>query len=114
MALKKQIQARAGFMLEYWRIGDWRISMQHKIMDICLIPYLSSKTRVDGLEPVNEEIRKIRIFDAVNKIDAARSIYGFSEHFSPEALEAAGIDIYKIMYQYIKDHVPEFDGAMDV
>ena len=114
MALKKQIQSRAGFLLEYWRIGDWRIFMQHNIMDICLIPYLSSKTRENGLEPINEEIRKVRVFDAVNKIDPEKSKFGFSEHFSPAALESAGKDIYKLMYQYIKDHVPEFAGAEDV
>ena len=114
MALRKPIQARAGFLLNYWRIGDWRISMQHKIMDICLIPYLTNKTRSDGLDPVNEEIRKIRVFDAVNKVVAERSVFDFTEHFSPTALESAGIDIYKIMYQYIKDHVPEFVDAEDV
>ena len=114
MALKKQILARAGFMLEYWRIGDWRITMQHRIMDISLVPYLSSKTRTDGLEPVNEEIRKIRVFDAVNKINPLKSTLNYSNHFSPTALESAGVDIYKIMYQYIKDHVPEFEGAEDV
>lgn len=114
MALRKPIQARAGFVLEYWRIGDWRISMQHQIMDICLVPYLSGKTRADGLDPVNEEVRKIRVFDGVNKLDSTKSTYGFSEHFSPNALESAGIDIYKIMYQYIKDHVPEFSGAEDI
>ena len=114
MALKKQILARAGFLLEYWRIGDWRISMQHKIMDICLIPYLTTKTRSDGLDPVNEEVRKIRVFDAVNKVVPEKSVCDFSEHFSPTALEMAGIDIYKIMYLYIKDHVPEFNNAEDI
>ena len=113
MALKKKIKARAGFEMEYWKISDWHIKMAYRVMDITLTPYISSVTRESGMDPVNEEVRKIRVYDDVDKVNPEKSVLNYTNYFSPEALERSKLDIYKIMYQYIKDHVPEFEGAED-
>ncbi len=105
--------SRAGFNMEYWRITDWHIRMTQNLMDITLTPYVSSQTREDGLEPINEEIRKIRVYDDIDKNVPENSTYVYTENFSPQALENAQIDIYKLMYEYIKNNVSEFEGAKD-
>jgi hypothetical protein len=114
MALKKKIKSRSGINLEYWKIGSWFVDTVHKTVDINLIPYYSSKTRNEGLEPINEEIRKIRAYDLVNKIDEKKSVLLYSDYFSPEAISAKHANIYEIMYLFIKQTNKEFKEAEDV
>ena len=114
MALKKSIKSRAGFDMEYWRIGSWNINMSQGIMDITLIPYISSDTREGGLSPINEESRKIRIYDRIDKLNPEKSILSYTDNFSPAALENADKSIYQLMYDYIKENVEEFEGAEDI
>lgn len=114
MALKKTITSRSGFELSYWKIVSWRIDLPRKMVDITLIPFVSSETREEGLEPVNEERRQIKVYDRINNTHPEKSTYNYSENFSPEALEKAGVDIYKLMYEYIKNHVTEFSDAQDI
>lgn len=114
MALQKTIRSRAGFDMSYWKITDWRITMNTGNVDITLTPYISSETRIEGLDPVNEEARKIRAFNKIDKVDPTKSIYDYSNYFSPLALEVSDLDIYKMMYKYIKEKVVEFEGAIDI
>lgn len=113
MALQKTIQSRAGFDMEYWKIASWYINMSQNIMDITLVPYISMETRGKGLMPIVEEARKIRIYDRIDKFNPKKSQYDYTDNFSPEALEDSSLDIYKLMYKYIKDNVEEFEGATD-
>lgn len=114
MALKKKIKSRAGFDMKYWKIGSWNINMSQRIMDIKLIPYISNETRENGLEPINEEIRKIRIFDRVDKLNPENSMTNYTDYFSPQALDEADESIYRLMYKYIKGNVAEFIGSEDI
>lgn len=103
MALNKTISSRAGFEMSYWKITNWSIIMSQNLMNIDLTPYISIETRKNNLEPVYDERRKIRVIgnDYIN-------------NFSPLALENSDLDIYKIMYNYIKANVVEFNGAIDI
>ena len=103
MALHKTIISRAGFEISYWKITNWNIIMSSSIMGIDLTPYVSSETRHNGLDPVIEETRKIKIIKN-----------NYINYFSPTALELSPDDIYKIMYTYIKEKVPEFKEAIDI
>ena len=103
MALNKTIISRAGFEMSYWKITNWNITMSQNLMNIDLTPYISIETRQNNLEPVYDERRKIRIIGD-----------DYTNNFSPFALENSDLDIYKIMYNYIKTNVPEFNGAIDI
>lgn len=103
MALNKLIMSRSGFEMSYWKIVDWSIILSQGLVNIDLTPYISEQTRQQNLSPVFEERRKIRI-----------SGDDYINYFSPAALEASPDDIYKIMYKYIKEKVPEFQGATDI
>lgn len=103
MALNKTIISRAGFEMSYWKITNWNITMSQNLMNIDLTPYISIETRQNNLEPVYDERRKIRIIGD-----------DYTNNFSPFALENSDLDIYKIMYNYIKTNVIEFDGAIDI
>ena len=114
MAIKKKIISRAGFEMGYWKITDWRPVMAHNLFEITLTPYVSSQTRADGLEPVHEEIRKIRVYDDINKIHPDKSTFDYTNSFSPQALENSNMSIYELMYKYIKENVPEFQDYEDI
>lgn len=114
MAIRKTITSRAGFEMDYWKINSWNINMGKNIMDITLIPYISSDTREGGLEPINEEIRKIRIYDRIDKLNPEKTILNYTNNFSPAALENLDKSIYQLMYDYIKENVKEFEGAEDI
>lgn len=111
MALLKEITTRSGLTVSYWKITDWKINQSAKSMDITLTPYVSSKTRTEGFEPVRDEVRKIRATDYSN----VRTDY--TDNFSPDALDKAAQEnrsIYKVMYDFIKSHNNEFIEAKDV
>lgn len=103
MALNKTIKSRAGFDMSYWKITDWHVTIGQNTMSIDLTPYVSQETRIENLEPVYDERRKIRVFGE-----------DYTNYFSPAALETSPDDIYKIMYRYIKEKVAEFEGATDI
>ncbi|MFY9263784.1 MAG: hypothetical protein WAO49_09170, partial [Arcanobacterium sp.] len=71
-------------------------------------------TREGGLSPINEESRKIRIYDRIDKLNPEKSILSYTDNFSPAALENADKSIYQLMYDYIKENVEEFEGAEDI
>lgn len=89
--------------MNYWKIASWNINLPQKTMNIDLVPYISKEFKSLGYEPVYDELRKIRITGA-----------GYTDNFSPNALELATLDIYKLMYNYIKTNVPEFSETIDV
>lgn len=103
MAIKKDITSRSGITLSYWKISDWRVILSQNSLQITLVPYVSSETRTDGLEPINEEIRKIRVIGE-----------DYNNIFSPEALDKTDISIYKLMYNYIKENIDEFKDSEDI
>lgn len=114
MALIKEIETRSGITVEYWKITDWKINQYAKSMDITLTPYISSKTRIDGYDPVRDEVRKIRATDYITKSDTGMSRTDYTDYFSPEALEKSaqeGKTIYNVMYDYIKEKNQEFADA---
>ena len=114
MALNKIILSRSGFEMSYWKITDWNIKMSQKTMEITLTPFLSSETRIDGLEPIYDEIRRIRISDVESRRDPSLSTFDYTNNFGPVALESSNLDIYKLMYLYIRKNVPEFEGATNI
>ena len=116
MALIKEIKTRSGIIVAYWKITDWKINQSAKSMDITLTPYVSSKTRADGYDPVRDEVRKIRATDYITKNDIGMSRTDYTDYFSPEALEKNAKDgktVYHVMYDYIKEKQPEFISAVD-
>ena len=114
MALNKTIVSRSGFEMSYWKITDWHIIISQNLLNIDITPYISQETRQNNLEPVHDERKKIRVIDKIDFINPTNSTYDYTSYFSPSALEQSNLDIYKIMYNYIKEKVPEFQGAIDV
>lgn len=116
MGLVQQITTKSGFEISYWKITDWKISQAAKAADIILTPYISNKARLEGFEPVRDEVRKIRASDYYMGPQVPVNRTDYTDYFSPEALERAakeGKTIYNVMYEYIKTHAPEFALAED-
>ena len=116
MGLIKTIQTRAGFQVSYWKITDWKINQSGRTADIILTPYISSQTRVEGYDPVRDEVRKVRASDYYLNEGSSLNRTDYTDYFSPEALERAmqeGKTIYNVMYEYVKTHAPEFNLAID-
>lgn len=117
MALKKEIKTRSGFCVSYWKITDWKINQTAKSMDITLTPYISSQTRQEGYDPVRDEVIKVRATDYYVKEGSSSNRTNYTDYFSPTALELAakeGKSIYKVMYDYIKEHNEIFNEAEDI
>ena len=116
MGLIKEIEARAGFVISYWKITDWKINQSAAAIDIILTPYVSNERKQEGYEPVRDEVRKVRASD-YNKGDGyPHNRTDYTDYFSPLALEKAakeGKTIYNVMYEYVKTHAPEFELAED-
>lgn len=116
MAIIKEIQTSSGMMVSYWKITDWKINQTAKSVDIILTPYISSQTRINGYDPVRDEVRKIRATDYYVKEGSLANRTDYTDYFSPSALEKSALDgrtVYHIMYDYIKEKQPEFAGAID-
>jgi hypothetical protein len=111
------MQTKSGITVSYWKITDWKINQSAKSADIILTPYISSQTRMDGYEPIRDEVRKIRATDYFVKEGSSANRTDYTDYFSPIALEKSAKDgktIYNIMYEYIKIKYPEFADANDV
>lgn len=116
MALIKEIKTRSGIIVAYWKITDWKINQSAKSVDIILTPYISSQTRIDGYDPVRDEVRKIRAVDYFVKEGSPLNRTDYTDYFSPDALEKSalkGKTIYHAMYDYIKEKDAEFINAID-
>lgn len=116
MGLIQEITARAGFIISYWKITDWKINLSAKAIDIILTPYISNQSRKDGYDPVRDEVRKVRASDYYRFDGCPENRTDYTDYFSPSALEKAakeGKTIYNIMYEYVKTHAPEFKLAED-
>lgn len=116
MGLIKTMFSKSGFEVSYWKITDWKINQTAKAIDIILTPYISNKARIDGYEPVRDEVRKVRASDFFVKEESELNRTNYTDYFSPAALEKAakeGKTIYNIMYEYVKTHAPEFELAED-
>ena len=116
MGLIKEIEAKSGIIISYWKITDWKISQASSSIDIILTPYVSNTARIDGYEPVRDEVRKVRASDYLPGKNHPLSRSQYTDYFSPEALEKAakeGKTIYNIMYEYVKTYAPEFELAED-
>ena len=115
MALIKEIESRSGVKVSYWKITDWRINQSGHSVDIVLTPYISNEARLNGYEPLRDEVRKVRAIDYIGH-DGQLVHSNYTDYFSPSALEKAakeGKTIYNIMYEYVKTHAPEFELAED-
>lgn len=116
MGLIKEIEARSGITVSYWKITDWKINQTAQAIDIILTPYVSNKSRKEGYDPVRDEVRKVRASDYYKGEDYPDNRTNYTDYFSPEALERAARDgktIYNVMYEYVKTHAPEFELAED-
>lgn len=117
MALIKEIKTRSGIIVAYWKITDWKINQLAKSIDITLTPYISSQTRIDGYDPVRDEVRKVRAVDYFVEENSPLNRTDYTDYFSPEALAQSalrGKSIYHIMYDYIKNKYIEFADAVDL
>lgn len=116
MGLIKTISSKSGFNVSYWKITDWKINQTAKAIDIILTPYISNETRINGYEPVRDEVRKVRASDFYHGEGSNLNRNNYTDYFSPAALERAakeGKTIYNVMYEYVKTHAPEFELAED-
>lgn len=116
MGLIKEIEARSGVTISYWKITDWKISQASAAADIILTPYISNEARLEGYEPMRDEVRKVRASDYYGGEGHPHNRTQYTDYFSPSALEKAakeGKTIYNVMYEYVKTHAPEFDLAED-
>ena len=116
MGLVKNIETRSGIIVSYWKITDWKINLNGKAIDIILTPYISNEKRLNGYDPVHDEIRKVRATDYYKGEGCPYNRTDYTDYFSPSALEKAakeGKTIYNIMYEYVKTHAPEFELAED-
>lgn len=116
MAIIKELTTKSGITVSYWKITDWKINQSAKSVDIILTPYVSSQTRIDGYEPLRDEVRKIRATDYFVKEGSSVNRSDYTDYFSPTALEDGaknGKTVYHIMYGYIKEKYPEFVDASD-
>ena len=116
MAIIKELISKSGITVSYWKITDWKINQSAKSVDIILTPYISSKTRINGYEPVRDEVRKIRATDYFVTEGSSVNRSDYTDYFSPCALEKSAKDgktVYHIMYDYIKEKHSEFADAMD-
>lgn len=116
MGLIKEIEARSGITVSYWKITDWKISQSAEAIDIILTPYISNQIRKSGYDPVRDEIRKVRASNYYKGDGSLMNRTDYTDYFSPAALERAakeGKTIYNVMYEYVKTHAPEFELAED-
>lgn len=117
MALIRELTTKSGITVSYWKITDWKINQSAKSVDIILTPYISSQTRIDGYDPVRDEVRKIRATDYFVKEGSSVNRTDYTDYFSPSALEKSaknGETVYHVMYNYIKKKHPEFTDSDDV
>ena len=115
MGLIKNITAKSGIVISYWKITDWKINQQAKAIDIVLTPYISNDKKLEGYDPLRDEVRKVRAMDHKNP-EGIFNNSDYTDYFSPEALERAakqGKTIYNVMYEYVKEKAPEFQLAED-
>ena len=116
MGLIKSIEGRSGITVSYWKITDWKINQSAEAIDIILTPYISSELRVEGYDPVRDEVRKVRASNFYKGEGYPLNRTDYTDYFSPEALTRAaqeGKTIYNVMYEYVKTHAPEFNLATD-
>ena len=117
MALLKEIETKSGVVVSYWKITDWKINMAAKSVDITLTPYVDTKTRQNGYEPVRDAVQKIRATDYYVKEGSPTNRTDYTDYFSPNALNEMAQNqksIYQVMYEYIKSHVEDFKEAKDI
>lgn len=115
MALYKQITTPSGFTISYWKIQSFELDNVQKTAKIQVAPYVSKESRQGGMEPVDSEKQRITVrdYDYTGTDYAHMTSLDYSDHFSPAVLEAAGMDIYKVMYGYLKT-TDFFEGATDI
>lgn len=115
MALHKEVTVKSGFKVSYWKLKGIEMDNSRGTARLTIMPYVSKTAREKGLEPVQSETRSfiVRDYDYGGTDYAAQTRQDYTEHFAPAALEAAGLDIYKVAYGYLK-RLPEFAGAKDI
>lgn len=115
MALYKEIAAKSGVVLRYWRIGRVEVDNEARLARLAVLPYVSAEARQQGLPYLAGEVRQLIIkdYDFSGTEYESRSNLDYTQNFSPAALEKAGKDLYKVAYGYLKG-LPSFAEAEDI
>lgn len=115
MALHRPYENESGVSMSYWMISDFLIDRSETRVAITVIPYASEAARLAGKFPILSEKRKyyIRDFDYTGTKYEKQTNLEYTETFSPKKIEESGVDIYKMLYAYLKT-IEFFSDAEDV
>ena len=115
MALYKPYENNSGIAMSYWMITDFQIDRLETRVSITVVPFASEAARAAGKSPIVDETRKfyIRDFDYTGTKYEDKTNLEYSNTFSPKKIEESGVDIYKMLYSYLKT-IEFFSDAEDV
>lgn len=115
MALYRLYENESGVSMSYWMINDFQIDRSETRVAITVVPYASESARMAGKSPILSEKKKyyIRDFDYTGTKYERQTNLEYTETFSPQKIEESGLDIYKMLYAYLKT-IDFFSDAEDV
>lgn len=115
MALYRPYENESGVAMSYWMVNDFQIDRSETKVAITVVPYASEAARLAGKSPILNEKKKyyIRDFDYTGTKYEEQTNLEYTETFSPQKIEESGVDIYKMLYAYLKT-VEFFSEAEDV
>lgn len=115
MALYKPHTLSDGVTVSYWVLSQFNIDRRARSVQFTLTPYVSQRARERGRDPVEGAQRVCRVENLDYSIDgpyAKQRKMDYDNFFSPDAI--AGKDIYRVVYEYAKIHIPFFENSADI